>query len=477
LVILIRRVVIAAVPFFALAAGGAFAQTNTSTVLQNGSQNTAVIDQALNSGTSNEAMIDQGVGGNGLASVSGQAEITQIGGSASHITSNIVQNGSEHYARTYQNASFGGTQSSSVTQKNTRNSAIVNQYTSAALDNQQSTVTQEGTGAATHWNSVIVNQYGPRDFSTVYQTGTGNDGATSSAVVLGTPGHGPTYNVATGINIQQEAFSTNWSTANQYVNYSGIDVFQRSGDATGGTNLSTANQYGGGSYNFLGVQQESSAGGSNTSIINQNSGSYNAAYSGQLGTSGSILYSEITQSGSNNLTQLWQTPTSSASYERSYITQTGQNGYIHNEQDGTNDYAFSYQAGQNSDGHGYSPTMHVGPISAAMETGISIFQQGTTANSATVYQYSNESGVGINQQGSSGTNTAYVYQYGNGSGDFAATLQVADGGGVNLSTITQNANGSGNLAGVVQQASAGVTNRSVITQTGNNNSAMVYQHH
>ena len=217
--IMIRRVAIALVPAFALAAGGALAQSNSSGVYQYGSQNSASIDQALGSGSSNSATVNQGVGGDGTASYSGQAQITQIGGAGSQISSDAVQNGSNQYARTYQNGGPGGTQTSSVTQSNAWNGAIVYQYTSAAADSQHSTITQDGTTTAGYRNSVFVNQYGPNDNSTIHQNGYGNDTTANSAAVLGLPGNGFTVNVSTGIRVQQEQFSTNTSTANQHSNY------------------------------------------------------------------------------------------------------------------------------------------------------------------------------------------------------------------------------------------------------------------
>ncbi len=472
---MIRRVAIASVPVFALAAGGALAQSNSSGVYQYGWQNSASIDQALGSGLTNNATINQGVGGDGTASYSGQAQITQIGGAGSQISSDIVQNGSNQYARTYQNGGPGGTQTSGVTQSNSRNSAIVNQYTSAATDSQQSVITQTGAGQPWSWNTVFVNQYGPNDNSTIYQSGYGNDGTTSSAAVLGMPGHGPTFNVSTGISVQQDVNSANTSVANQYSNYSGIYVYQASWDGIGGTNQSTVNQFGSGNYNFVGLDQRASSGGTSSSIINQNGGSYNAAYFMQWGTAGSTLYSDIEQSGANNLTQLWQTPAYDGSSQYSYISQTGQNGLIHNEQDGINDYAYVVQTGQGSDGTGQSRYFQLGPVSGTMQSGVSVYQDGQTANNAKIYQYSDYSGASISQSGSSGTNNSVIYQYG-GSSDFAGNMQVADGGGINGSTITQNAGGSGNLAGAIQMAGAGMTNSSTITQTGSYNTALVYQH-
>jgi hypothetical protein len=471
-VISIRRLAIASVPVFALAAGGAFAQSSTSTVQENGSQNSATIDQALNTGTSNTATVNQGVGGNGLSSTFGQAQITQIGGLGSQISSTVQQNGANQYARTNQDGSMGGTQVSTVAQSYSGNGAIVYQGTSGQLDKQESYITQEGSSQVVHGNAVFVNQYGPSDKATIYQSGTGNDGHASAA----SPGDGPTFNVYTGIMVQQEAYSANTSVANQYSSYSGINVYQASSDGSGGTNQSAVNQYGTGNYNFVGLDQRSSSGGTSTSFINQNAGSNNAAYFRQWGTAGSILYSDIEQSGANNLAQLEQAPANSGANEYSYTSQTGQNSLVWVEQHGTSDHAEVLQTGQGSDGSNQSVSFNTPLGYINIKTGVDIYQNGSTTNKAVINQYSDYSGATIYQNGSSGTNTSTINQYSGGSGNYAGNMQMADGGSINYSTIDQNAGGSGNLAAVAQFGSGGITNNSSVTQTGNNNTAMVYQH-
>lgn len=253
-----KRLIIASV--MALSAGAASAQSTSSDIEQIGGSNGATVTQQLNGGTSNTSYVYQGSGGDGDASNSSQATVTQNGAALSKISSTVQQNDSSQIASVTQNGAAGSTQGSTVTQSNSGNNATV-QQTASADYSQQSTITQSGMSGV-----VSVTQAGANDNSQVSQTGSYNNlNWTGSSTAAGL--------VTGGVNVNQSGAASNTSIVSQANNYSGILVKQ---EGVGGSNLSTVNQNTG-QWDTAGVYQTAGAGISNSSTINQGGSGANFA--------------------------------------------------------------------------------------------------------------------------------------------------------------------------------------------------------
>ncbi len=352
-----RAFLVASIPVLVLSANFAFAgSVSNSDLYQNGNSNGATINQTTGTGTaSNSSRVYQGdtyLNDYNLSNNS-VVNVTQIGGADTRTTSEIYQNDSGQNASVSQDARNGGSQTSKIWQfQGSGNSATVTQISAYATDDQQSYITQNGSG------QVTVTQYGPSDYSSVTQTAGGNSGGGwtggSAWVALGATVNQSGTSVNTSYVTQSAAYSsagvtqngtggTNWSQAYQADGYyNDVQLYQTN---SGGSNWSNISQ-GGGNWNGISLNQTAStslsnlsgvaqngsedwalisqngSGGTNTSQLNQNSGSNNTGLVYQT-ANGGTNWSNIDQGGGNgNYVYLSQTAASGVS-NISHITQNG----------------------------------------------------------------------------------------------------------------------------------------------------------
>ena len=273
-----KKFFIASASVLALSAGAALAQSpgqsSTSGMVQDGTGNTATIDQTLNNGASNTSNVYQGVNGNKLAASSSSVSVTQIGGLKSQATSTVTQNDSSQSATVSQNGTNGGQLTSVVSQSGGNNAATVAQVSANTTDIQNAIVTQTGTHG-----TASVSQQGPSNGAAVTQTG--NNYSRATVIQAGTGdtagAAGPVSTAAaglvdSGVNVNQIGSSTNTAGVSQYSDYSGVSVSQ---GGAGGINSATINQWSG-SDNWAGVSQSAAPGATNGATIQQ-SGTWNVA--------------------------------------------------------------------------------------------------------------------------------------------------------------------------------------------------------
>lgn len=252
------------------------------------------------------------------------------------------------------------------------------------------------------------------------------------------------------------------STSNLHQNGSGNTVTIDQTLNAGASNTSTVNQGLNGNNNAasssaVAVTQIGGQSSEATSTITQNDTSQRATVS-QDGTKGGKVTSTIAQSGSSNTATVTQISSYTADVQKSDIAQTGTGGTVSVSQQGpANGSAVIQDANhsrvmvsQSGDG---DIAGAAGPVSVAavgqVSSGLTVSQTGYASSTAAVNQFSDYSGISVNQSGISG--------------------------GLNAATVNQ-WSGSENWAGISQSAAAGMTNASNASQSGTWNIVSVRQH-
>jgi hypothetical protein len=283
-----KKPLIALAAVLDLQAGAAFSQ-NTSELYQNGTSNSATIDQALTgapislfgdspiSGFSNTLQVYQGL--NAAGSSNNTVDIGQLGGNGSILSATVQQDGSGQYAYVRQDGTSGGTIKLTITQSNQNNYSNITQASGGPGANIGYTITQSGVNGV-----VVVNQSGSAGSYTITQTGMNESyydgGSGISSLAAGGSPQGGLYAssgafVPYGIALTQTGDSNNQAPVFvQYSDYSAASVTQ-TGDL-GGTNISSVSQNSG-AYNVATVWQTAASGVTNTSVLTQSGAGSNFA--------------------------------------------------------------------------------------------------------------------------------------------------------------------------------------------------------
>jgi hypothetical protein len=278
----------------ALCAGAAWAG-NDSTVDQIGERVEATVEQTLNGGASNVSYVYQGKNSDTGSSF---AQVAQVGGAQSIVSSTVTQDGYLQFADIKQDATNGGQQVSQVTQTWARNGAEITQTTPSSAIKQESYVTQDG------WNGyVVVLQSGAQNYSDIAQSGdTGyvrvsQDGASTTSNVTqdGLFNSVKVYQggVSDRSEVTQSGVANNGDVSRDFsleTVYGGVTVYQQGAS----TNDSHINQSG--ALSGAAVVQNGSAGYTNEAHIDQQSGASNFAVAWQVANAGGN-YASITQGG------------------------------------------------------------------------------------------------------------------------------------------------------------------------------------
>jgi hypothetical protein len=410
---------IAAAVCFALGLTGvAFADSNTGTINQIGSSNSATIDQTINVAAATST-VNQNGDGNSASS----AQSNNIFGTPYWVTSYIEQGGNANTATVTQDLSW---------------------YASA-------TAQQYGSG-----NSAAISQtnyVGYYSSATIYQNGNGNSATVTQNNVYNTSGTVWQYNGASG----------NTGSVTQHGDtYSSALVNQSGGGTSGTTGVIDQS-----AYSSSATIEQFNAGQAYANI-NQ-TGSYNNALIHQSDTVGNGVTGYITQSGDNNSATITQNASVYAGdrSDTASIYQTGSS----NRATVTESFVY-FSAAYINQWFGSGNTAEI--FQGNMSYGNATINQGGDGNKGTIKQgYADANCCGS-------TLTANLSQYGNGNtaeidqtGWYQDAL-IAQNGNLNLANITQNGNGSLHNYATINQT--GNSHVATIAQNGSGNNATINQH-